>query len=272
MLKKKLILIALLLSIGSSIFAQQRIVSLNGTISEMICALGLENQLVGVDITSTYPASLKSKPKVGHNRNISAEGIITLQPSLVIGTKDQINPQLIDQLKSAKVRTVILDQDLSAPGVKTLLSEVAKAVNAGAKAAVVQKQFDKQLADLKIAKLNKKVLFIYARGTGTMMVGGSGTTVDKMIQLAGAKNAVTEFADYKPLTAEALVAANPDVILLFTSGLESLNGNAGLLNVPGVAQTTAGKNKKFVSMDGELLSGFTLRLPQAIQELNTKLK
>lgn len=251
--------------------AQQRIVSLSGTISEMLCALGFESQIAGVDVTSTYPLSLKQKPKVGHNRNISAEGILALRPTLVLGLKEQTNPQLLTQLKSAGVKTVMFEQELSPDGVKVLLNGVALAVGAPAKAKAVQSVFEQQMKGLKIQPVNKKVLFIYARGTGTMMVSGTGTSIEKMISLAGAKNAVTDFQDFKPLTAEALVAADPDAILLFDSGLKSLNGPEGLLKVPGVAQTTAGRNRKIVSMDGELLSGFSLRLPAAIKDLHNKI-
>lgn len=105
-----------------------------------------------------------------------------------------------------------------------------------------------------------------------MMVGGTGTQVDRAIALAGGRNAVTEFSDYKPLTAEALVKANPDVILLFSSGLESLGGAAGLKKVPGISQTNAGRNNRFVSMDGELLSSFGPRLGEAVMELEGKIR
>jgi iron complex transport system substrate-binding protein len=104
------------------------------------------------------------------------------------------------------------------------------------------------------------------------MVSGTGTSIDKMIQLAGGKNAVTDFADFKPLAAESLVAANPDMILLFDSGLNSIGGIDGLEKIPGIIQTNAGRNRKIISMDGELLSGFGLRLPQAIRELQEKIK
>src|SRR5690606_13829300 len=98
----------------------ERIVSLNGAISEVLCAIGLEQQIVGVDVTSTYPASLKAKPQVGHNRNISAEGILALNPTLVLGLKEQLTPQLQAQLKSAGVKTVLLEQSYSADGVRRL--------------------------------------------------------------------------------------------------------------------------------------------------------
>lgn len=269
--KQRLLLLMFgLLSIGAH--AQQRIVSLNGSISEVLCALGLENQVVGTDITSNYPAGLLNKAKVGHNRNISPEGVLALHPTLVIGLEKQLNPQLLDQLKNAKANVVTLQQVLTPDGIKKMLNEVAAATGTTAKVAAISKQFDQQMQALKTPALHKKVLFIYARGAGTLLAGGAGTPVEKMIQMAGGENAMTDFKEYKPLSAESLVAANPDVILLFGDGLASIGGAAGLLKIPGVAQTNAGKNKKFITMEGELLTGFTLRLPQALQELHNKIK
>jgi iron complex transport system substrate-binding protein len=269
-MKQLLWIAALLMTLGAG--AQQRIVSLNGNISEILCALGLEQQIVGTDVTSTYPASLQAKPKVGHNRNITAEGVLSLQPTLVLGLDKQVNPALDEQLKAVKVKTVLFQQDLTVEGLRALIRGVAAAAGVAEKAVAVQQQLDKEMAALPGGRSDKKVLFIYARGAGTMMVSGTGTSVEKVIQLAGARNAVTEFVDFKPLAAESLVAANPDIILLFDSGLKSVGGIDGLLKVPGIAQTNAGRNRKIITMDGELLSGFGLRLPQAIRELQEKIK
>ena len=117
-----------------------------------------------------------------------------------------------------------------------------------------------------------KVLFIYARGAGNLMVAGKETPLHSMIELAGAENAAAELTDFKPLTPEALLTTNPDVILMFDSGLQSLGGVDGLLKVEGIAATNAGKNKKVVSMDGQLLSGFGPRLGEAVVELHNKLQ
>ncbi len=268
---KKNFLLALFLCVTFYSHAVERIVSISGTTSEMLCALGLESQIVGVDITSNYPASLRAKAQVGHNRNISAEGIIALGPTIVVGISDNLNPRLAETLKSAGIKTAFFKHSYTPEGVRLILSGLAKACGASAKLPSLSRQFDTEMAGLKIKPNGKKVLFIYARGTGTMMVSGSGTPIDRVITLAGGRNAVEGFSDYKPLTAEALIAANPDVILLFDSGLQSLRGAEGLLKVPDVTETNAGRSKKIVSMDGELLSAFSLRLPQAIKQLNQKL-
>jgi len=268
--RKIFLLVGLLFATYMSV-GQQRIVSLNGAVSEMLCALGLENAIVGVDVTSNYPASLQQKTKIGHNKTISAEGVLALRPTLVLGIKDQIKPEVAGQLAAAHVKVQLLQQEYSVAGTRALLQQVGAATGTAEKAKQVEAAFNTAWQALQITPVKKKVLFIYARGAGSMMVSGTGTPVEKMIQLAGAQNAVNAFTDFKPLSSESLIAANPDVILLFDSGLQSLGGADGLLKVPGIAATNAGRNKKIISMDGQFLSGFGLRLPQAVNELNKKL-
>ncbi|UYQ93095.1 helical backbone metal receptor [Chitinophaga horti] len=265
-------LLACALLIVNTAQAQKRIVSLNGTVTEILCALGFEKQLVGVDVTSTYPASMQKVAKVGHNRNITAEPVLALQPDLVITTSNHVSPAVLEQFKSVGVKTVVLTQEYSLEGTCTLINQVAAALNVAAKGAALCKQLETDRQGIKALSRPKKVLFIYARGAGTMMVAGKETSLDKMITLAGAKNAADGFKDFKPLTAEALVAANPDVILMFDTGLESMGGVNGLLKVQGVAQTTAGKEKKVIVMDGQLLTGFGPRIVQALRELTQKIE
>ncbi|UOQ74062.1 heme/hemin ABC transporter substrate-binding protein [Hymenobacter cellulosilyticus] len=266
-----LLLGLLLLSGLSRAAAPVRIVSLSGTVSEIICDLGLQSQLVGVDVTSTFPAALTKLPKVGHNRNISAEGVLALSPTIVVGTVESLKPEVASQLKSAGITVQLFTQEYSVAGTKKLIQQVAAAFQASAKAPALLQKLDSDLAKARKPAKAPKVLFIYARGTGTMMVAGQNTPLEKVIGLAGGQNAATGFSDFKPLTAEALVAANPDVLLLFDSGLQSLGGKAGLLQVPGVAQTNAGRTGRVIEMDGQLLSGFGPRLGQATTELAQQL-
>jgi iron complex transport system substrate-binding protein len=274
-LQPAIILLAAVLLLNIAAQAQQnnkRIVSLNGTITEIICALGFEKQLAGTDVTSTYPLTVQQLPKVGHNRNISAEPVLALQPDLIIATSNFLQPAVIEQFKQTGVKTVVLQQEYSIAATKKLIMEVAAALQAPDKGTALCRQLDKEQQTLHVLQQSKKVLFIYARGAGTLMVAGKETPLDRIITLAGAHNAADGFKDFKPLTTESLVAANPDVILLFDTGLQSLGGVNGLLKVPGIPQTTAGKQQKVIAMDGQLLSGFGPRLIQAIRELSEKLK
>ncbi|ATP57553.1 hemin ABC transporter substrate-binding protein [Pedobacter ginsengisoli] len=258
---------------GNQLPDSVKIVSLNGTISEIVAGLGLEKNIVGTDITSSYPESLKSRPKVGHNSKINVEGVLSLQPNIVVAMDKEVSPQLAAQFKTAGIKLLLFKQEFSVDGTINLIRSVGDSLLKQATADSLIKVFDAEVASAQkqITHKKAKVLFIYARGTGTMMVGGLGTQVDKVIELAGAQNAVTGFSEYKPLTSEALVKANPDVILLFDDGLQSLGGTQGLQTVQGISQTNAGKNKKFITMDGTLLTGFGLRLGKAISELSGKI-
>jgi len=250
----------------------QKIVSLNGAISETLSALGAESQIVGVDVTSTYPEILKTKATdLGHVRSITAESILSLKPTVVFATSKDVNPALTEQLKAANVSLVLIDQEYSANGTKKLITEVATYLKKDNYQPILE-NIDNKLATLKAFDKKPKVLFIYARGAGNLMVAGKETPLHNMIELAGAENAASALTDFKPLTPEALLTTNPDVIIMFDSGLQSLGGVEGLLKVEGLAATNAGKNKKIVTMDGQLLSGFGPRLGEAVVELNQKLK
>lgn len=250
-----------------------RIVSLNGTVSEILCDAGLEKQIVGVDVSSTYPISLKDVPKVGHNKKIPVEAVLALNPNIIIGTKE-VPKETVEQFKQAGMRVILVDQEYSIPGSRNMIKSITDSLKLKEKGDSILKRFDQdiQLVQAFEAENPKpKVLFIYARGTGTMMVGGNNTQVAKMIQLAGGLNVAKDFEEYKPLTPESLVNYNPDVILLFSSGLSSLGDKNGFMEVQGVKQTRAGKEGRIVNMDGQLLSGFSPRLPNAIKELHTKI-
>jgi iron complex transport system substrate-binding protein len=218
---------------------------------------------------------MAKSPKVGHNRNIGAEAVLALRPTIIIGTKTNggmdVKPEVIQQFQGAGVKTVFLDQTSTVAGAKDLINKVAATVGLTAKAPAIAKKIDADLAKVRKPVKAQKVLFIYARGAGTLMVAGQDTPVENIIKLAGGTNAATGFTSFKPLTAEALLAANPDVLLLFTSGLESLGGINGLMKVPGIAQTNAGRNRNVIEMDGQLLTGFGPRLGQAVQQLSQKL-
>ncbi len=249
---------------------EHRIVSLNGALTEIVSELGHQDEIVGIDVTSTYPEKLKeSAQSLGHTSKISIESIMALKPTLVLATRKDISPELIEKIELSGITTYVFDRDFSPYGAKKTIDEVANVLESD-NAKQLQDKIDADLA--KVAPLEKaqKVLFIYA-GRGPLMVSGKNTPVDKVITLAGGTNAIEGFDDYKPLTPEALVKGNPDVILMFNSGLASLGGVDGVLKIQGVAKTNAGKNKNIITMDGGLLAGFGPRLGEAVVQLNNKL-
>lgn len=254
-----------------SVTTALRVVSVGGSLTEIVYALGAEDGLVGTDTSSGYPEAATRLPQVGYQRRLSAEGVLSLNPTLVLATADAGPPAAIVQIRSAGVPVLVVPNVRTADGVKEKIRTVARAMGRAEKGEELARNFDADLAVAREfvagAKKKPRVLFIYSRGQGTMMVSGSGTSAHTMIRLARAENAVSGYEDYKPLTAEAVVAASPDVILMLSSGLESLGGVDGLLKAPGVALTPAGKNRRIVALDGLFLLGFGPRTGKAVLEL-----
>ncbi len=245
-----------------------RIVSLNGAVTEIVAALGYQDQIVGVDVTSTYPEGVKeSTINLGHVRSISLENVITLQPTLVLASDKDLNPDLIAKLTDAKIDVRTISQELSIEGTKKFIKDVAESIGDSNYTSLIEK-IDADYAQITPFENQPKVLFIYARGAGTLMVAGKNTPMQRIIEISGGENAVNDFEDFKPLTPEALIQSNPDYLLFFETGLQSLGGIDGVLQIQGIEQTNAGKNKNIIVMDGQLLSGFGPRVGQAAAELN----
>jgi iron complex transport system substrate-binding protein len=275
-MKKHFIILCLLLATLQTAIAAvpKRIITLNNTLTETIDALGLGKNLVAVDVTSIYPAYVQKLPKASRNRSVSAEGLLSFSPDIVLAADGSISKEVEYQLTAANIKVVQIKQAYSPAGTYQLIKDVAAALQVQAKGETLvktlQAKMNKAVNFVKQHPKKTKVLFIYARGTGVMMVAGKNTSVDAMISLAGGQNAVSGFDDFKPYTTEALVEANPDVILMFDFGLSSLGGVESTLKMPGMAQTNAGKNKRIVQMDSNLMVGFSTRLDQAILQLHSK--
>ncbi|MGG5507001.1 MULTISPECIES: heme/hemin ABC transporter substrate-binding protein [unclassified Myroides] len=251
--------------------SNERIVSLNGAITETLVDLGQRKNIVGIDITSTYPTDLNTTAaQLEHVNKINIEALMALKPTLVYIAKKDLNDNLKKQLEDAKIKTVVIDQAYSVAGTKKLIQDVASSLNLTDYEALLTK-IDQDQAQLKTFENKPKVLFIYARGAANLFVAGNNTPMQNIIELAGGQNAVTGFDDFKPLTPEALLNSNPDYILLFDTGLQSMGGVDGVLKIEGLDRTNAGKNKKIIAMDGLLLTGFTPRIGTAITQLNQQL-
>jgi iron complex transport system substrate-binding protein len=251
-----------------------RIVPLNGDIAEIVWTLGLGANVVGVDTSATYPAEwVEPLPKIGYQRQLSAEGILSLDPTVVIGTENAGPPEVIEQIRDAGVPVVILaiETNLEAPVQK--ITGVAAALGVAdtgeALAAKTQAEIDAALALAATATSKPRVAFLYVRGTTTQMIAGEGTDAGVLIAAAGGIDAGAEagITDYAPITAESLAAAQPDVLLLLTAGLESVGGIDGLLEIPGIAQTPAGQNRAVLDYDDLYLLGLTPRAGQALHDL-----
>jgi iron complex transport system substrate-binding protein len=252
-----------------------RTVSIGGAITEILYALGLESRLVGVDTTSLYPAAaLHDKPNVGYMRQISAEGVLGLNPTLILAIQGAGPRETIDLLDAAKVPLVLVPETFSEDGLIEKIRLVGHAMGVDARAVCLSAAVSADLAQLRAlrARVTKpvRVMFVMSLQNGRAMVAGHKTAADEIIQLAGAANAVDDYDGYKIIGDEAIVAAKPDVVLSIERGKDSLQADA-VYSHPGFALTPVAANKSFITMDGLYLLGFGPRTAAAARDLSIKL-
>lgn len=260
--------------VETSISDVTRIVSMGGSITEILYALGYGSEVVGADISSNYPPEIKDKPRLGFYRTASSEGILSLNPSVVIGSLGLGPPGVPQQLRAAGVPLLLTEEAKTLEQAYGRFRLIGQAVGKPEAAETMVASVAQALEETRSSTEGlpaPRVLFIYARGAGTVNVAGLETAAHTTIELAGGQNAITGFSQYRPLTAEAVVTAAPDVILMPERGLESIGGVQGLLSLPGVSLTPAAKNGRIITVDDSKLLGFGPRFAEAVHELAVSL-
>jgi iron complex transport system substrate-binding protein len=259
---------------GAAKAADRRIVSVGGALTEMLFALGAESELVGVDTTSLFPAAAQRLPRVGYARSLSAEGLLSLRPTLVLAGAEAGPPTVLRQLEAARVPLAQVEIGHSVAGLLAALARVGALAGrteaAAALSARLRADLDHaaaRLAALRAGGEAPRVLFVLSHAMNQVRISGRGTAAHAMIEAAGARNAFAEVQGYKPLTPEAAIAAAPEVILATDQGLAAAGGVDGLLRAPGLAATPAGRARRVVAQDALLLLGWGPRLPQALVAL-----
>ena len=252
-----------------------RIVAVGGAITEILYALGFEDRLAGVNSTSLYPAAaLRDKPNVGYMRQLSAEGVLGLNPSLVLAMQGSGPKETIDILEAAKVPLVMVPETFSERGLLDKIALVGRAMDASPRAACLASAVAGDLAQLRElrGKVTKpvRVMFVMSLLNGRAMAAGKITAANEIIQLAGAVNAIDGYEGYKPINDEAIIAAKPDVVLSIARGKDSVEADA-VFTQPAFALTPAAGSKAFISMEGLYLLGFGPRTAAAARDLATKL-
>lgn len=255
--------------------AEERLVIAGGMITEVIYKLGLESAVVGIDSTSLSPErALKEKSNVGYLRALSAEGVLSLNPSKLLATAHAGPPAVLDSIRSAGVSISQVpepaNEDDIIANVIAIATELGVPSEGAAIAADVRLGFKELSGQREKLSSKRRVLFILSTQNGRMTVAGQNTSADFMIRLAGAENAIREFDGYKLVTNEAIVNAAPDVALMISRGAHEESANY-VLSHPAIALTPAGADRRIVIMDGLYLLGLGIRTPQAATELLSRI-
>lgn len=249
----------------------RRIVAVGGAVTEIVYALGLEQRLVGVDTTSLYPPeALRQKPNVGYMRQLSAEGVLGLNPDLIIAAEGAGPKETLAVLNEAKVPVVTVPETFTEDGILERIRIVARELGADQQGKCLADGVAGELAKLRKLrediKGKRRVMFVMSMVNGRAMVAGRKTAADAIISLSGAVNAVEGYEGYKSLSEEAIVTARPDAILVMERGRDSISSDAIFSNAA-FALTPAAESKTFVAMDGLYLLGFGPRTASAAGDL-----
>lgn len=248
-----------------------RLVSIGGSLTEIIYELGENEKLVARDQTAIWPEAVNNLPDVGYMRALAPEGVFSVNPSALLVIEGSGPPEALDVLSHAGVEYQTVPESYSADGVITKVHAVGQALGVATKAdALAQKletQFDALEARISTISQPKRVLFILSTQGGQIQASGTGTAANGMIELAGAVNAITQYSGYKALSEEAITEAAPDAIVMMDRGGDHGATEAELLAHPALALTPAAQDKALYRLDGAYLLGFGPRTPAAANEL-----
>ncbi|MFB9136182.1 heme/hemin ABC transporter substrate-binding protein [Vibrio olivae] len=259
--KPKIHLVVLLLSTLSFMAqAQQKIVSAGAAVTELLLALDQQSSLVAVDVTSELPAGIE-KPVIGYHRQLSSEGILATGATQLIGS-DEMGPQSsLEQLKRAGLTVSIVNTEPTPHGLLERIDQLAKLTDSQQQARALKAEVSKNLETLDALRpqkeAQKKVLFLLIHEGRAANVAGKETTPNEIIHLAGGINpAAEQLSAYRPLSNEALIEMQPDVVLVSGRSYQSLGGTDAILRaLPTLAATPAGKNHQIITIDGHALVG-----------------
>jgi iron complex transport system substrate-binding protein len=248
-----------------------RIVPLVGNLSEVVFSLGLGDNVVGRDISATFPEAA-DLPLVTEAHDVSAESVLSLRPTLVLADTETGPPEALDHLRNVGVPVLVLEQAESIEDIATRIRTVAAALGVPDAGERLVDRTEAELAAvtdrIPAGADRPSVAFLYLRGQAAVyLIGGPGAGTDSLIEAAGGIDAGTAQGLAEAFTPLTSVAAAPDAILMTTTGLESVGGIAGLLEIPGIAQTPAGRAQRIITVEDGLLFSFGTRTPEALAQI-----
>lgn len=253
----------------------RRIVAIGGSVTEIVFALGEGGRVVGRDTTSVYPPEAAPVPEVGYIRAISPEGVLSVNPDLIVALEGSGPPEAVAVLKESGVPFVTIPEGYDGDAIVAKILATGEAIGVPARA---RELADEAAARLKAAQAGsaglmerRKVLFVLSLREGRVMAAGSDTHADGMIAMAGGINAMGGMSGYKQVSDEAIIEAAPDVILVMDRRDDHAAEDDEIAAHPALGATPAGRNRRIIRMDGLYLLGFGPRTADAVSDLHADL-
>ncbi|MEX2381740.1 MAG: ABC transporter substrate-binding protein [Opitutales bacterium] len=249
-----------------------RIVTLGSAVTEIACALGATDSLVAVDSSSRFPANVNVLPKVGYFRTISAEGVLSMRPTLVLAGQGAGPETALTRIQEAGVQVLEVHKTPTMESVSRAIEEIGKALGREKEAGRLIADLNNQLRGAEKKRdsfeKNPRVVFLMSIvENGGLNAAGRGTAADEMIRLAGGVNVMADVSDYRSVSAEALASREPDVIL-YSAGFDGSPGEVGgRLNEPWAKATPAGLHGRTYPIDIGYYLVLGPRIGQAVHDL-----
>ncbi|WP_162854987.1 ABC transporter substrate-binding protein [Stappia sp. BW2] len=254
-----------------------QVVAIGGSVTEIVYALGEEERLIARDTTSIYPAEASNLPDVGYMRALSPEGVLSVNPDLILMLEGSGPQETLDVLHKSGVTMADVPEAYTAEGILRKVRVVGEVLGVPVKAEALAGKLGDDLAEAQRAAESRtegvRVLFVLSTKAGRILAAGSDTAANGILTLAGAENATTGFSGYKILSDEAIISAAPDVVLMMDRHGDGDSGASAeaIFDHPALAQTPAGRNKRLIRMNGQLLLGFGPRTAEAVRDLSNRL-
>lgn len=250
-----------------------RIAVAGGSLTEILYALGAGDRIVAVDSTSNYPARALELPQLGYVRNLSAEGLLSLSPTLVIGEHDMGPPAVVEQLSALGVDLMRVPEAFTAAGVAAKVRCVAAAIGAD--------PAGEDLVDTLVVDgpaitdpegTAPRGIVLLGLRSGAPLAAGADTSGDGLLRMAGAENQLASIDGWKPVSVEAMAAAAPEFIVIPERGVRDAGGLDELLAHPALRLTPAARERRVITMDGMAMLGFGPRTLEAADRLRAELE
>ena len=239
-----------------------RVVIAGGSITEIFYLLEIQNKIIAVDITSNFPEETKNIPSIGYVRMLSTEGILSMNPSIILGENDMGPENVIEQINNIGVELRIVPEIKSVQGILEKIRCVASIMDVELKATkIIETKYTDLLVQLennrkKVSEKNISAMVIYSMQGTSPIVSGSGESGDAFLKMLGAQNAFSSFKGWKPVSAESIIANDPDFIIVTNRLLKRFSSLNELKSHPALAQTTAAKKNQILAKDGMAMMGF----------------
>lgn len=261
------ILGAVALAAPASACAAERLVTLGGTVTEIVFALGAGDQVVATDASSLYPAQVADLPRVGYYRTVPVEGVLSVRPDRVLASENAGPAAALSQIAQLGVPVETVSDKPALTSLHERIRTIAQALGRQPQGEALLASIDTDLAEATRAPQAPLRALVLLNRTGSYMAAGQETAANAVLKLAGLDNAMSAEKGYKPLSLEGVIALNPQVIILTSATAEAAGGIDAFTRLPAIQATDAAQSGRIGAVDDLLILGMGPRVPLAVQQL-----